>query len=579
VITLWYRPPELLLGATRYGTAVDIWSTGCILAELILGKPLFTGKSEMEQLQLIFEMLGTPTPETWEGFQDLKLLRTGEVTIEERRRAKLRDKYQSKMSAPALNLVEKLLELDPHKRLTASRALNSRYFMSEPRAPDQPEDLGPLQVEGGHFHEFQTKKKRREAKGIAEKTRQNALEVGRSEKEAQAEFDATYRGIMEKVAKEGLNAGSKVEKKDPGFKRFKEPGDGEEKSQRDKSERKRSKGEREKDRESRREKRSRDEKKKEGKRESRENDRDKEKASRRPSESEGRKGDDDKRRKRRRDEEGKRESDSKKRDKANRDESKHGGEQRAGEASRKREEHAKVDKGEELKPENISGGDKTTAKPDHEAPVQQVAGVEGKVSTPVADKKDGDEEKERSSRKRRDRSRDRRSSRSSRDGERRKSRDHDRDRDKDRDRRRRSDERERDRKRDRGSRDRDWDRDRGEADLGRDRDLDWSRRDRDRDRGARDRRSPPRNGPPRGEYDHRDDFGPRGGPYGPPRGGPPPDFRGGPPRGDMGAYGPASGDFRGPPLGGQGPPPGYYDDQRRRERDRSPRRDRGRDRR
>ena len=89
MITLWYRPPELLLGAKKYGTAVDIWSAGCILAELILGKPLFTGKTDMDQLQLIFEMMGTPTPETWEGYQDLKLLRTGEVKIEKKRRPKL----------------------------------------------------------------------------------------------------------------------------------------------------------------------------------------------------------------------------------------------------------------------------------------------------------------------------------------------------------------------------------------------------------------------------------------------------------------------------------------------------------
>jgi serine/threonine protein kinase len=50
VITLWYRPPEILLGATRYGFAVDVFSAGCILAELILGKPLFTGKTEMDQV-------------------------------------------------------------------------------------------------------------------------------------------------------------------------------------------------------------------------------------------------------------------------------------------------------------------------------------------------------------------------------------------------------------------------------------------------------------------------------------------------------------------------------------------------
>ncbi|OEU07348.1 Pkinase-domain-containing protein, partial [Fragilariopsis cylindrus CCMP1102] len=180
VITLWYRPPELLLGATKYGTAVDIWSAGCILAELVLGRPLFTGKSEMEQLQLIFDMVGTPTKSSWPGIKELKLLRTGDVTIDgdnERKRPKLRERYSQKMNAIApgsINLIEKLLELDPSKRLSASRALNHRYFLSEPKAPDQPEQLGyemDLAVDGS-FHEFQTKKKRKEAKIEADKIKQ-----------------------------------------------------------------------------------------------------------------------------------------------------------------------------------------------------------------------------------------------------------------------------------------------------------------------------------------------------------------------------------------------------------------------
>jgi serine/threonine protein kinase len=72
VITLWYRPPEILLGTVHYGCAVDIWSAGCILAELNLGKPLFTGKTEVEQLRLIADLLGTPSPDTFRYIQSLK---------------------------------------------------------------------------------------------------------------------------------------------------------------------------------------------------------------------------------------------------------------------------------------------------------------------------------------------------------------------------------------------------------------------------------------------------------------------------------------------------------------------------
>lgn len=208
VITLWYRPPEILLGATKYGPQVDVWSAGCILAELLLGKPLFTGKTEMDQLHLIFELLGTPTPQTWDGLNDLKLLRTGQVTLpteeQHRKIPKLRAKYSKKMPAPAMNLLEKLLELDPYKRLTADRALTSRYFLSEPIAPENPEELGSIEVMD--MHEFQTKKKRRQAKAEAEKAKEAAKAAGMDDDQAQEQFDACYRKLMKKVAAEGLDA-------------------------------------------------------------------------------------------------------------------------------------------------------------------------------------------------------------------------------------------------------------------------------------------------------------------------------------------------------------------------------------
>ena len=554
MITLWYRPPELLLGATKYGTPVDMWSAGCILAELILGKPLFTGKSEMDQLQLIFDMLGSPTPESWDGLQDLKLLRTGEVTIGAKRKGKLRNKYQSKISGPALNLIEKLLELDPKKRLTANRALESRYLKCDPRPPDRPEELGTLLVEGGHFHEFQTKKKRKEAKAVAEKTRQAALEGGRSEKEAQEEFDVVYRGIMEKVAKEGLDAGPKAEKKNL---EARNKASTEEKL--GKSERKRSS--RDKEREARKERKaSKEDRKREGK------DRDKGRSSRRKADSEDLKGEDDKRRRRRRDEVEAKED---------KDETQIGKKEGDGNQNKPAITQTKEDAADD----GNGAGPKISID----------SGKSAKNIDPLAKDRTGDksafeeeaDRKSRSSRSRRDRSRSRDRSREHRSdrerrsshGDRRRSRDYDRDRDRERDRERRrrghESDRDRDRNRDRNSRD--YAR---EGDWGRDRDrdaADWGRGGRDRERDRWD--GPP---PSRGEFDRRQDFGPRVGPYDPPRGGdgPPPDYRGGPRPRDFGSFGPANGDYRGPPPGGQGPPPGYYDEQRRRvERERSPRRD------
>ena len=76
VITLWYRPPELLLGGTRYSNAVDMWSAGCIFAELICGRPILPGKAEIEQLVLIEGLVGRL--DGMKGYRDYKIVKTGE---------------------------------------------------------------------------------------------------------------------------------------------------------------------------------------------------------------------------------------------------------------------------------------------------------------------------------------------------------------------------------------------------------------------------------------------------------------------------------------------------------------------
>ena len=76
VVTLWYRSPELLLGAEEYSTAVDMWSIGCIFGELISREALFPGKGEIDQLGLIFKLLGRPTEENWPGFNRLPLAKS-----------------------------------------------------------------------------------------------------------------------------------------------------------------------------------------------------------------------------------------------------------------------------------------------------------------------------------------------------------------------------------------------------------------------------------------------------------------------------------------------------------------------
>ena len=209
VITLWYRPPELLLGETRYGTAVDLWSAGCIFAEILLGRPIFTGKTEMDQLSLIFDLLGTPTSSSWENFHELKLIRTGEVSFDKRKKARLRDKYGSKIQPlAALNLLEKLLELDPKKRISARAALVHRYFRVEPLVPSDPSELGSIDLGDSNcgYHEFQTKQRRREAKAIAKAAEDEAKRQGQDVELQKEAFDTAYRAHLQRGAEKDAAA-------------------------------------------------------------------------------------------------------------------------------------------------------------------------------------------------------------------------------------------------------------------------------------------------------------------------------------------------------------------------------------
>ncbi|KAM0954315.1 putative protein-serine/threonine kinase CMGC-CDK-CRK7-CDK9 family [Dioscorea sansibarensis] len=130
VVTLWYRPPELLLGATYYGVGVDLWSAGCILAELLAGKPIMPGRTEVEQLHKIFKLCGSPSEEYW------KKSKLPHATIFKPQQPYKRCIQETFKDFPpsALPLIETLLAIDPAERQTASAALRSEFFRTEPLA-------------------------------------------------------------------------------------------------------------------------------------------------------------------------------------------------------------------------------------------------------------------------------------------------------------------------------------------------------------------------------------------------------------------------------------------------------------
>nr|XP_043630774.1 cyclin-dependent kinase C-2-like [Erigeron canadensis] len=154
VITLWYRPPELLLGTTKYGPAVDMWSVGCIFAELLHGKPIFPGKDEPEQLSKIFELCGAPDEINWPGVSKIPWYNNFKPTRPLKRR--LREVFRH-FDRHALELLEKMLTLDPSQRISAKDALDAEYFWIDP-LPCDPKSLPKYEAS----HEFQTKKKRQQ---------------------------------------------------------------------------------------------------------------------------------------------------------------------------------------------------------------------------------------------------------------------------------------------------------------------------------------------------------------------------------------------------------------------------------
>uniref|UniRef100_A0A8C5EAP3 Cyclin-dependent kinase 11B-like n=1 Tax=Gouania willdenowi TaxID=441366 RepID=A0A8C5EAP3_GOUWI len=130
VVTLWYRSPELLLGAKEYSTAVDMWSVGCIFGELLTQKPLFPGKSEIDQINKVFKDLGSPSEKIWPGYSELPAVK--KMTFTEYPYNNLRKRFGALLSDQGFDLMNKFLTYCPSKRILSDEGLKHEYYRESP---------------------------------------------------------------------------------------------------------------------------------------------------------------------------------------------------------------------------------------------------------------------------------------------------------------------------------------------------------------------------------------------------------------------------------------------------------------
>jgi len=162
VQTQWYKAPEVMLGDCHYTSAIDMWSAGCIIAEMFFRRAVLPGEDDKKQLAKIFDLVGTPTPESYEGLERLPVWKHSEWPF---RKGNI-DHVFRHFPPLAVNLIKGLLTLDPKKRLTAEQALEHDLFWEPDFLGGDSEEfkIDTLPKYNIPCHELQAKKRRQESK-------------------------------------------------------------------------------------------------------------------------------------------------------------------------------------------------------------------------------------------------------------------------------------------------------------------------------------------------------------------------------------------------------------------------------
>jgi negative regulator of the PHO system len=151
VVTLWYRAPDVLLGSRTYNTSIDIWSAGCIMAEMYTGRPLFPGTTNEDQIIRIFRIMGTPTERTWPGITQLPEYKP---TFQMYATQDLRNILPA-IDPTGIDLLQRMLQVRPELRISAHDALQHPWFNDLVMQQHQHQQHHQHQQAQQHMHHHQ----------------------------------------------------------------------------------------------------------------------------------------------------------------------------------------------------------------------------------------------------------------------------------------------------------------------------------------------------------------------------------------------------------------------------------------